>query len=156
MTIRTLVETLPAHPFFQGFDEEVIALLAGCARHVHFRPDELVFRQGRPAQHFYLVREGRIAIQVHDIAGGASILDTVEAGEVLGFSWLVPPYRWVFDARATVETRAVSFDAECLRAKCDADPAVGYALLSRVATIMHDRLEAARVRLLDLYGQRSR
>lgn len=156
MTIRTLEQTLPGHPFFQGFDEEVIALLAGCAQHVHFRPDELVFRQGQPAQHFYLVREGRVAIQVHEIAGGASIIDTVEDGEVLGFSWLVPPYRWVFDARATVETRAVGFDAECLRAKCEAEPAVGYALMSRVAVIMHDRLEAARVRLLDLYGQRPR
>jgi CRP/FNR family transcriptional regulator, cyclic AMP receptor protein len=156
MTIRTLEQTLPGHPFFHGFDDEVIALLAGCAQNVHFRPDELVFQAGHAAQHFYLVREGRVAIQLHELAGGANIIDTVDAGEVLGFSWLVPPYRWVFDARATVDTRAVSFDAECLRAKCDADPAVGYALMSRVALIMHDRLEAARVRLLDLYGQKPR
>jgi CRP/FNR family transcriptional regulator, cyclic AMP receptor protein len=156
MTLRTLEQTLPEHPFFEGFDAEVIALLAGCARNLHFRPDELVFRAGERADHFYLVREGRVAIQVHEIAGGASIIDTVDSGEVLGFSWLVPPYRWVFDARATVDTRAVGFDADCLRAKCDADPAVGFALLSRVALIMHQRLEAARVRLLDLYGQRPR
>ena len=156
MTIRTLEQTLPGHPFFAGFDEEVIALLAGCARHVHFRPDELVFQEGQPAEHFYLVRDGRVAIQLHEVAGGASIIDTVEDGEVLGFSWLVPPYRWVFDARAVLDTRAVSFDASCLRAKCDSDPAVGYAMVSRVALIMHSRLEAARVRLLDLYGQRQR
>lgn len=154
MTVRTLEQTLPGHPFFVGFDEEVITLLAGCARNVHFRPDELVFQEGAPAEHFYLVEEGRIAIQLHEVAGGASIIDTVEDGEVLGFSWLVPPYRWVFDARAVVDTRAVSFDAQCLRAKCDSDPAVGYAMMSRVALIMHARLEAARVRLLDLYGQR--
>lgn len=154
MTIRTLAETLPEHPFFEGFDAEVIELLAGCARNIHLRPDELVFRADEPAQHFYLIREGRIAIQVHELGGGSSILDTVEAGEILGFSWLVPPYRWVFDARASVDTRAVSFDAECLRAKCDADPAVGYALLTRVALIMHRRLEASRMRMLDLYGQR--
>lgn len=156
MSIRTLEQTLPGHPFFEGFDDDVIALLAGCAQNVHFRPDELVFRAGQPAQHFYLVRSGRVAIQVHEIAGGANIIDTVDEGEVLGFSWLVPPYRWIFDARATVDTSAVSFDAECLRSKCDADPAVGYALLSRVALIMHDRLEAARLRLLDLYGPKSR
>lgn len=155
MSIRGLEQTLPEHPFFEGFDRDTIALLAGCAHNVHFRPDELVFQEGQAAEHFYLVRSGRIAIQVHQAAGGASILDTVESGEVLGFSWLVPPHRWVFDARATAETSAVSFDADCLRAKCDTDPAVGYALMSRVAGIMLHRLEAARVRLLDIYGPKS-
>lgn len=154
MTIRSLTETLPEHPFFQGFDPAVIELLAGCARNIHLRPDELVFRTGEPAQHFYLIREGRIALQVPELSGGSSIIDTVEAGDVLGVSWLVPPYRWLFDARATVETRAVSFDAECLRAKCEADPAVGYAVLTRVAHIMHRRLEASRMRMLDVYGVR--
>jgi CRP-like cAMP-binding protein len=152
MTIRDLEQTLPEHPFFEGFDHEVIALLAGCAHHVHFRPDELVFREGQRADAFYLVRHGRVAVELHRPAGGPGIIDTVEAGGVLGFSWLVPPYRWVFDARATEDTSAVSFDAVCLRAKCDADPAVGYALMARVAGLMLDRLGAARLRLLDLYG----
>jgi CRP-like cAMP-binding protein len=152
MTIRDLEQTLPEHPFFEGFDHEVIALLAGCAHHVHFRPDELVFREGPRADAFYLVRHGRVAVELHRPAGGPGIIDTVEAGGVLGFSWLVPPYRWVFDARATEDTSAVSFDAVCLRAKCDADPAVGYALMARVAGLMLDRLGAARLRLLDLYG----
>jgi CRP-like cAMP-binding protein len=155
MTIRSLEQTLPEHPFFEGFDDAVIELLAGCAHNVHFRPDELVFMEGQRAEAFYLVRSGRVAIEVHRPAGGPSILDTVEEGGVLGFSWLVPPYRWLFDARATAETRAVSFDAGCLRAKCEADPAVGYALMSRVAGLMHTRLEAARMRLLDLYGAAS-
>lgn len=156
MTVRTLEETLREHPFFEGVGEDVVALLAGCARNVHFRPDELVFQEGQPADHFYLVKEGRVAVQLHEVAGGASIIDTVDAGEVLGFSWLVPPYRWVFDARATVDTRAVGFDAVCLRDKCEADPAVGYVLMSRVARTMHERLEAARIRLVDLYGTRAR
>ncbi len=152
MTIRDLEQTLPEHPFFEGFDHEVIALLAGCAHHVHFRPDELVFREGQRADAFYLVRHGRVAVELHRPAGGPGIIDTVEAGGVLGFSWLVPPNRWVFDARATEDTSAVSVDAVCLRAKCDADPAVGYALMARVAGLMLDRLGAARLRLLDLYG----
>ena len=152
MTIRDLEQTLPDHPFFEGFDHDMIALLAGCAHNVHFRPDELLFQEGQRADAFYLVRHGRVAIELHRTGGGPSILDTVEEGGVLGFSWLIPPYRWVFDARATEDTRAVSFDATCLRAKCDADPVVGYALMSRVAGLMHDRLEAARIRLLDLYG----
>jgi CRP-like cAMP-binding protein len=155
MTIRDLEHLLPDHPFFEGFDHETIALLAGCAHNVHFRPDELVFQEGQRADAFYLVRHGRVAIELHRPAGGPRILDTVEEGGVLGFSWLVPPYRWVFDARATEDTRAVSFDATCLRAKCEADPAVGYALMSRVAGLMLDRLLAARLRLLDLYGSPS-
>lgn len=155
MTIRDLEQTLPDHPFFEGFDHETIALLAGCAHNVHFRPDELVFQEGQRADAFYLVRHGRVAIELHRPAGGPGILDTVEEGGVLGFSWLVPPYRWLFDARATEDTRAVSFDATCLRTKCDADPVVGYALMSRVAGLMHARLEAARMRLLDLYGPAS-
>ena len=73
MTIRTLAQTLPEHPFFEGVDDEVIELLAGCARNVHLRPDELVFRAEEPAQHFYLVKEGRVAIQVHELGGGSSI-----------------------------------------------------------------------------------
>jgi CRP-like cAMP-binding protein len=155
MTIRDLEHLLPDHPFFEGFGHETIALLAGCAHNVHFRPDELVFQEGQRADAFYLVRHGRVAIELHRPAGGPRILDTVEEGGVLGFSWLVPPYRWVFDARATEDTRAVSFDATCLRAKCEADPAVGYALMSRVAGLMLDRLLAARLRLLDLYGSPS-
>jgi CRP-like cAMP-binding protein len=155
MTIRDLEQLLPDHPFFEGFDHETIALLAGCAHNVHFRPDELVFQEGQRADAFYLVRHGRVAIELHRPAGGPRILDTVEEGGVLGFSWLVPPYRWVFDARATEDTSAVSFDATCLRAKCEADPAVGYLLMSRVAGLMLDRLLAARIRLLDLYGMPS-
>jgi CRP/FNR family transcriptional regulator, cyclic AMP receptor protein len=70
----------------------------------------------------------------------------------VGWSWLVPPYRWVFDARAVAPTSAMAFDAVCLRGKCDADPALGFDLMQRVARVMYERLQAARVRLLDLYG----
>ena len=150
--VRTLTEYLPEHPFFAGFDEPMIALLAGCATNVHFRADQLIFQEGGPADAFYLVRKGRVAIQVHRTAGGPRILDTADEGDVFGWSWLVPPYRWVFDARATQETSAVSFDGTCLRAKCEADPVIGYALMTRVAHLMHERLVAARVQLLDLYG----
>ena len=155
MSVRTLEQTLREHPFFEGVGTEVVTLLSGCGRNVHFRPDEIVFREGEPADHFYLVREGRVAVQLHEVATGASIIDTVDDGEVLGFSWLVPPYRWLFDARATTHTKAVEFDAVCLRAACASDPAVGYALMSQVASTMHERLEAARIRLLDLYGARA-
>ena len=147
MTIRDLEQTLPDHPFFEGFDHETIALLAGCAHNVHFRPDELVFQEGQRADAFYLVRHGRVAIELHRPAGGPGILDTVEEGGVLGFSWLVPPYRWLFDARATEDTRAVSFDATCLRTKCDADPVVGRAMFAPGGGKINTRREQAPRRL---------
>ena len=80
------------------------------------------------------------------------MLDTAQDGEIVGWSWLIPPNLAKFDARATTETSAVAFDAACLRGKCEADPRLGYALLHRVTQVMDRRLQSARLRLLDLYA----
>jgi len=150
--MRTIAQFLHEHPFFADFDPAMIELLAGCATNVHYREGETLFTEGGPADAFYVIRTGRVAIQVHLPAGGALVLDTVDAGDVVGWSWLVPPYRWAFDAHACLPTSATAFDAACLRAKCEADPAAGYLFMRRVNQIMMHRLEAARIRLLDLYG----
>ncbi|MGB8651448.1 MAG: cyclic nucleotide-binding domain-containing protein [Mycobacteriales bacterium] len=149
--MRTIVEELPEHPFFAGLDDAAIALLAGCAVNVHFGPGELLFREGEAADRFFVLRRGRVAIEVHSPTGGI-VLDTADDGDVVGWSWLVPPHRWVFDARAVTSTSALALDAVCLRGKCDSDPALGYALMQRVSGVMYERLQAARIRLLDLYG----
>jgi CRP-like cAMP-binding protein len=150
--VQTITEYLPSHPFFAGLDESVIALLAGCAVNTHFRPGQHLFREGEPADTFYVVRHGRISLEVHPPAGPSVVVDSAHDDDVVGWSWLVPPYRWLFDARATEETSAIAFDGACLRGKCEADPAIGYALLQRVVQVMSARLQSARVRLLDLYG----
>ena len=150
--MQTITEYLPHHPFFAGLDESVIALLAGCAVNAHFRPGQHLFHEGEPADTFYVVRHGRISLEVHSPAGPPVVVDSAHADDVVGWSWLVPPYRWLFDARATEETSAIAFDGACLRGKCEADPAIGYALLQRVVQVMSARLQSARVRLLDLYG----
>jgi hypothetical protein len=82
---------------------------------------------------------------------GAITIETVGDGELLGWSWLIPPFQWHFDARALNLTRAIALDARCLRGKCDADPALGYELLKRFSQVMEQRLEATRLQLLDLY-----
>jgi CRP/FNR family cyclic AMP-dependent transcriptional regulator len=153
--MQTIEDYLPEHPFFAGLDEPTLELLAGCATNVHFKQGEVLFHQGGPAETFYVVRKGRIAIQVHTPAGGGIVLDTADDGGVAGWSWLVPPYRWMFDAVASEATSAVAFDGACVRAKCESDPVIGYALMQRVARVMFDRLEAARVRLIDMYGSAS-
>jgi len=150
--MQTIDQYLPDHPFFVGLDAETTDLLAGCAVNIHVRPGEFLFREGDSADHFYVLRRGRVAVEAHTPARGV-VLDTVDEGEVVGWSWMVPPYRWAFDARATLDSSAVAFDAACLRAKCDADPVVGYELMKRFVLVMDHRLQSARVRLLDLYGE---
>lgn len=150
--MQTIEQYLPDHPFFAGLDEAAFALVAGCAVNAHFRPGEQLFREGEQADTFYVVRSGRVALEMRTPTGPV-VLDTAGEGEVVGWSWLVAPYRWTFDARALEETAVVAFDGACLRGKCEADPALGYALLQRVVHVMSDRLHSARVRLLDLYGR---
>jgi CRP-like cAMP-binding protein len=151
--MRTIAQTLPEHPFFAGLDAETLELLAGCASNVHFAPGAFLFREGGAADSFYVVRHGRVSLQMRTPTEDV-VLDTAHDGDVVGWSWLVQPYRWTFDARATEGTTAISFDGLCLRRKCEQDPAVGYALLQRVVQVMATRLHSARVRLLDLYGNK--
>ncbi len=150
--MQTIEQYLPEHPFFEGLDEQAIALMAGCAVNVHLRPGEYLFREGEPADTFFVIRSGRVAIEMRRPTERV-VLDSAHEGDVVGWSWLVPPYRWTFDASATEETSAIAFDGQCLRGKCEADPALGYALLQRVVQVMSRRLQSARVRLLDLYGR---
>ena len=150
--MRTIAETLPESQFFAGLDPDALDLIAGCGTNVTFDRGQFLFREGQPASTFFLVRRGRVALELHGPATGTIVVDTADPGEVVGWSWLVPPHQWLFDARAVEPTGAVAFDGVCLRGKCDADPRLGYALLQRVAHVMYDRLGAARVRLLDMYG----
>ncbi len=150
--MRTIAELLREHPFFDEVDSSTIALLSGCATIVHFRPGEVLAREGEPADAFYVLRSGRVALRMHSPAGGAILVDTVEYDDVLGWSWLVAPYRWASDAVAVAQTSAIRFEAGCLRGKCADDPAVGYAFLRKVTPVMARRLASANHRLLDLYG----
>jgi CRP/FNR family transcriptional regulator, cyclic AMP receptor protein len=150
--MRTLAEYLPEHPFFAGLDSSAMELIVGCARNAHFEQGDVLFRTGSPADTFYVIRHGRVALEVHDPRHQAMVVATLGDGEVAGWSWLVPPYRWMFDGRAVSPVSAVALDGACLRGKCDDDPVLGYALMQRVAHVMYERLQDARMRLLDLYG----
>jgi len=150
--METVEELLGRHPFFAGLDADAMRLIAGCASNVHFRAGEVIFGEGEAASRFYVIRHGRVALQIHSPTRGPLVIDTMDEGEVLGWSWLVPPYRYFSAARATTPVRATALDGACLRGKCDADAELGYQLLKRVTTVMYERLQSARIRLLDLYG----
>jgi CRP/FNR family transcriptional regulator, cyclic AMP receptor protein len=151
---RSIADYLSGHPFFAGVDPGDIAELAGCAINQHIRAGTYLYREGGAAEHFYVITRGRIALELFSPATGPHVLDSAGEGEVLDWPWLIPPHRWFFDARAVAETSVVSLDAACLRGKCEADPKLGYDLVQRAAQTMSHRLQATRVRLLDVYGSR--
>jgi len=139
------------HPFFAGMTEDQTNLLAGCAKNVRFEAGQYLFHEDEPADQFYLLRSGRVALQ---IAAPERILtiQTVGESEIVGASWLVAPYRWGMDAKALELTRAIALDAACLRGKCEDDHSLGYELMKRFMPILIQRLHASRLQILDVYG----
>jgi len=152
----TLDSILAEHPFLKGLAPPQIELIAGCASNVRFNKGDYIFREDEEADRFYLIRHGLVALDVFVPQRGPVTIDTIQEGEVLGWSWLFPPYRWHFDARALQLTRAVAFDGKCLREKCEKDSHLGYELVMRFSQIIMQRLQSARLQLLDLYGDTSR
>ena len=114
-----------------------------------FKPGELIFREGDPANRFYLILEGKVSLESHARETGVTPIQCVEDGEVLGWSWLFPPYYWHFDARAVEATDAVFFYGTPLREECEADHDLGYELVKRMAEVMMKRLQATRRRLIE-------
>jgi CRP-like cAMP-binding protein len=145
-------ELIALHPFAAGLTDEHLALVSACAQNVSLRAGAMLCVEGASADTFYLLRRGHVSIEVHQAGRGPIVIETVGTGDVVGWSWLVPPYRWTFDARALEPVGALAIDGGCLRAKSLEDPVLGFALLSRVTRELLERLQATRVRLLDLYG----
>jgi CRP/FNR family cyclic AMP-dependent transcriptional regulator len=150
--MKTLDEVVLEAPIFADLDARYAEQLAGCSRTVGFETGETLFREGEPAEVFYVIRRGRVALELFVPGRGPLTIETVDEGEAVGWSWLFPPYAWHFDARAVTPIRAVAVDGVCLREKCDVDPALGYELMRRFSAVLLDRLNATRIRLADLYG----
>ncbi|MFF0341316.1 Crp/Fnr family transcriptional regulator [Kribbella sp. NPDC004875] len=125
------------------------------AGEVEYDDGERLFDEGGPADRCWLIRHGRVALDTAVPGRGQVVLQTLGPGDLLGWSWLVPPYRWHFGARAVGTVRATAFDAEQLRLLADQDPALGYALTRQLLVVVLDRLQSTRARLLDFYGNPS-
>ena len=150
--VKDIEEIVREHPFFAGLKEPFCKLICGCAKNAHFRAGEYLFHEGDPADQFYLIRQGRVALEVRAPGRGALAFQTLRPGEIAGVSWLIPPYRWSYDARATEFTSAIAMDAACLRDKCEADHDLGYEMMKRFMPIVSQWLHAARLQILDVYG----
>ena len=151
MSIRTVEALLVESRLFADLREEHLATIAGCTTTAHFDEGEYLFREGDPADTFYIVRSGTVALETHVPGRGPARLMTLHDEDVLGWSWLFPPYRWHFDARALQPVRALAIDGACLRQKSTNDHDLGYELMRRFAEVIVSRLQATRMQLLDVY-----
>jgi CRP/FNR family cyclic AMP-dependent transcriptional regulator len=150
--MESLGRVLREHPFFADVEPADLDEVVGCAMNARFGAGQYLFREGEVADRFYIVREGRVALEVYAPGRGPLVVDSAESGEIVGLSWLFPPHTWQLDARAVAPVRAVAIDGACLRAKCDQNTRLGYLLMQRLSSVAHWRMHSARMRLIDLYG----
>ncbi len=148
----SLAAMIARQPFFEGLSAPEIQALAGCARKGSYAADDYLIRQHQDAETFQLILKGHVQLTVSVPGKGRSAVETLRAGDALGWSWFVPPHVWHFDARAVEPTETILFDAGCLRELMDHDPAVGYAVLRRLVDVMAQRISSARFQMLDVYG----
>ena len=151
--MQSLQGIIKEHPFFAGLDEAFCELVCGCAKNVRFEAGQYLFHESEPADQLYLLRHGRVALQLAVPGQGAITFQTLDEGEIVGVSWLIPPYRWTYDAMALELTRAIALDAACLRRKCEDDHDLGYEMMKRFVPVLIERLHATRIQILDVYGK---
>jgi CRP/FNR family transcriptional regulator, cyclic AMP receptor protein len=141
---------IAAHRFVQGMKPEHLKKLMASSMSKHFDPGEIIFREGEPANRFYLICQGKIGLESRSDGESSPLVQWLGEGDVLGWSWLFPPYYWQFGARAVEPTNAIFFYGTRLRAQCDEDPAFGYELMKRVAAVVIQRMQMSRMQLLQL------
>ena len=152
--MKTIDDLLAEHSVFCDLEPAYRKLIAGCARNRVFHGGEMLMKEGDDANEFFAIRKGQVVLAVHMHDRGEVAIETLGAGEIIGLSWLFPPYKVQFDARAVGTVNVIAFDGACLRGKCEADPALGYDLMKRFTRIVTSRLQATRLQFLDMYGDK--
>lgn len=150
--MKTIKDLLKEHHFFKDLDTKDMRTIAGCGQNIIFKKGEMICREDEPADMFYIIRTGKVTIDIHAPGQGNITIQTIQEGDVLGFSWIIPPYKWRFNARVVDEVHVVALDGKCLRGKCEEDHHMGYELLKRFSSVLAQRLEMTRLQLLDIYG----
>lgn len=142
METDTLEKIFREHPFFKDIEAHHLRTIIECATIERFEPGDVIFREGEPAHSFYLIRTGKVALQLVSYRAEPFTVLTLDQGEIIGSSWLFPPYRWKLTATALEVARVISIDGAKLRARCEADHDLGYALMKQFAQIIGDRFDA--------------
>jgi CRP-like cAMP-binding protein len=149
MVDESIEKELGKFEFFSGLAAEHIRFFAGCAKRRRYDGARVLHRHGDPARTFYVVSKGHISIEVPAIQGPTLLLQHLGPGEMLGWSWLIPPYQWSFLIRTEDAVEVIEFDGRAVLAKCESDPKFGYEILKRVSALMSERLAHARQRMID-------
>ncbi|WP_055586615.1 cyclic nucleotide-binding domain-containing protein [Peterkaempfera griseoplana] len=139
------------HYFLDDLSQEHRTTLTDLAREVSFPAGVRIFEEHRRADRFWVLRRGGVDLDLHIPGHRPSVIETVHGGDLLGWSWLFPPYLWTLGARTRTPVEALEFDAAEVRARCEADPAFGQQLVLRCAAVIGRRLRTTRTRLLELY-----
>jgi CRP-like cAMP-binding protein len=150
--VKTIEDLAREAPVLADLPPGQLALVGGCGQTASFRDGELLLREGEDANVFYVIREGDVALEIEAPGRRRLAIQTLHAGDLLGWSWLFEPQRVRFDARARGTVHAISFDGACLRGKCEDDHELGYELMRRFAAVIVDRLQATRLQLIDVYA----
>jgi CRP/FNR family cyclic AMP-dependent transcriptional regulator len=140
---------LSTHTFFSGLDDSYTRFLSDSATELQVKKGGVLFKQGDHADKFYLLLKGQVSVQVPALVGPSLEIQTLGEDQVLGWSWLIPPYRWNFLARAVEDSDLLEFDGGAILARCEEDPKFGYALFKCFAALMSERLGAARQKMMD-------
>lgn len=141
------------HAFLRGLNPEHLKLLSNSAMRMHFNPGEYIFSEGDPANRFYLIENGKVSLESGRKDETAEAIQILGPGDVLGWSWLFPPYYWHFDARVLEPTTAIFFYGTRLREQCEENHDLGYELMKRMAAIVIERLQASRQQVLAIRNQ---
>jgi len=150
--IEVNAAALATHPFLHGMSADQLGMLAEAARDVSFPARQRLFEDGGNATRFWLIQSGHVSLDLHVPGEGPVVIETIGMGELLGWSWLFPPYKWAFGAVAATAVEAFEFDARAVRERCAADPGLGYELNQRITRVLAQRLQATRIRLLARSG----
>jgi CRP-like cAMP-binding protein len=151
MSDQSLTDIFASHAFLKDLSERYRMLLASGVRPFTAAPKDTLAKEGEPAKTFFLVQSGHVELAIPTPDRGLVPIQTVGPGEVVGWSWLVPPHIWQFDCRAVDAVQGLKFDAEWLRLKCAEDHELGYLLFKQLLTVLANRLAATRLQLLDIY-----
>ena len=140
---------MSTHAFFSRMDSSFLKFLSNSVTELRIKKGDVLFKHGNRADKFYLLRNGQISIQVPALMGPTLEIQTLGEDQILGWSWLIPPYRWSFQARALEDSDLLEFDGSAILARCEEDPNFGYELFKRFAALMSERLDAARQKMMD-------
>jgi CRP/FNR family cyclic AMP-dependent transcriptional regulator len=149
---ESMATRVALHPFLAGMNHMQLALLTDCTMASHLNSGQIIFREGEMANRFYLIESGKVVLESNNDSGESVVVDTIGAGDLLGWSWMFPPYVWRFTARALEAIEAIFFYGTILREYCERDSSLGYELLKRMAPVMIKRMQAARQRMLAIHS----